>query len=91
MPRENIGRAIKKASGADADTYMEVAYEGYAPNGIAVFIECTTDNINRTVADVRAIFNKNGGELGKNGSLEFLFNRKGVFMIPKNNISKFHN
>jgi len=68
MPRENIERAIKKASGSDADTYMEVTYEGYAPNGVAIFIECTTDNINRTVADVRAVFNKNGGELGKNGS-----------------------
>ena len=81
MPRENIERAIKKASGSDADTYLEVTYEGYAPNGIAIFIECTTDNINRTVADVRAIFNKNDGELGKNGSLEFLFDRKGLFVI----------
>ena len=62
MPLENIKRAIKKASGSDADTYTEVTYEGYAPSGIAVFVECTTDNINRTVADVRAIFNKNGGE-----------------------------
>ncbi len=87
MPRENVERAIKKASGNDADSYMEVTYEGYAPNGIAIFIECTTDNINRTVADVRAIFNKNGGELGKNGSLEFLFERKGVFIINKSEIS----
>ena len=86
MPRENIDRAIKKASGNDADTYIEVTYEGYAPNGIAIFIECTTDNINRTVADIRAIFNKNGGELGKNGSLEFLFERKGIFMINKEDI-----
>tara|TARA_B100000902_G_scaffold386691_1_gene429688 strand:+ start:463 stop:1215 length:753 start_codon:yes stop_codon:yes gene_type:complete len=85
MPRENIERAIKKASGGDADTYTEVTYEGYAPNGIAIFIECTTDNINRTVADVRAIFNKNGGELGKNGSLEFLFERKGFFLIDLTN------
>ena len=87
MPRENVERAIKKAVGSDADAYMEVTYEGYAPHGIAVFIECTTDNINRTVADVRSIFNKNGGELGKNGSLEFLFERKGVFIIKKENIS----
>ena len=83
MPRENIDRAIQKASGQDANTYTEVTYEGYAPNGIAFFIECATDNINRTVADIRAIFNKNGGELGKNGSLEFLFRRKGVFTIEK--------
>ena len=87
MPRENIERAIKKASGSDADTYMEVTYEGYAPNGVAIFIECTTDNINRTVADVRAVFNKNGGELGKNGSLEFLFDRKGLFLIKKDEIN----
>ena len=86
MPRENVDRAIKKASGSDADTYMEVTYEGYAQNGIAIFIECTTDNINRTVADIRAIFNKNGGELGKNGSLEFLFERKGVFITSTENI-----
>jgi len=83
MPRENIDRAIKKASGNDGSTYSEVTYEGYAPHGIAIFIECTTDNINRTVADVRAIFNKNGGELGKNGSLEFLFEKKGVFIFEK--------
>ena len=83
MPKDNVERAIKKAGGSDAETYLEVTYEGYAPNGIAVFIECTTDNINRTVADVRAIFNKTGGELGKNGSLEFLFERKGGFIIKK--------
>jgi len=83
MPKDNVDRAIKKAGGADAETYLEVTYEGYAPNGIAIFIECTTDNINRTVADVRAIFNKTGGELGKNGSLEFLFERKGVFIIKQ--------
>ena len=83
MPKDTVQRAIKKASGDDAEAYMEVTYEGYAPHGIAVFIECTTDNINRTVADLRAIFNKTGGELGKNGSLEFLFSRKGVFLIGK--------
>ncbi len=86
MPKDNVQRAINKASGDEADTYMEVTYEGYAPGGVAVFVECTTDNINRTVADVRAIFNKTGGELGKNGSLEFLFQRKGVFIIPKNQL-----
>ena len=87
MPKENIERAIKKATGNDAANYSELTYEGYAPYGIAIFIECTTDNINRTVADVRAIFNKYGGELGKNGALEFLFERKGVFIIDKNNIN----
>ena len=87
MPRENVQRAIKKASGSDAEIYLEVTYEGYAPYGIAVVIECTTDNINRTVADVRAVFNKNGGELGKNGSLEFLFEKKGVFIIEAEKMS----
>ena len=81
MPKDTVQRAIKKAAGDDAENYIEATYEGYAPFGVAVFIECTTDNINRTVADVRAIFNKSGGELGKNGSLEFLFSRKGMFLI----------
>ena len=83
MPKENVQRAIKKASGDDADTYFEATYEGYAPSGIAIFIECTTDNINRTVAEVRSVFNKSGGELGKNGSLEYLFEKKGIFLIDK--------
>ena len=87
MPKDNVERAIKKACGADADTYIEVTYEGYGPSGIAIFIECTTDNINRTVADIRAIFNKTGGDLGKNGSLEFLFDRKGVFNIKLQSIN----
>ena len=88
MPKDNVQRAIKKASGDDAETFFEVTYEGYAPNGIAVFIECTTDNINRTVAEVRSVFNKSGGELGKNGSLEFLFEKKGVFLIDKSEITQ---
>ncbi len=84
MPKDNIERAIKKASGADAANYQEVTFEGYAPNGIAVFVECTTDNNNRTVSGVRAIFSKYGGNLGTNGSLEFIFERKGVFDIKIN-------
>ena len=83
MPKDTIERAIKKASGADADNYETVTFEGYGPNGIAFFIECTTDNTNRTVASVRSIFSKNGGSLGSNGSLEFLFDRKGVFTIER--------
>lgn len=79
MPKDNIERAIKKASGAEADHYEELTYEGYATHGIAVFVECVTDNLNRTVAAVRAAFNKYGGSLGTNGSLEFIFDRKGVF------------
>lgn len=81
MPKDNIERAIKKGSGADATEYIETTYEGYAPHGVAVYVECTTDNLNRTVADVRAAFNKHGGSLGTNGSLEFIFNRTGVFDI----------
>ena len=86
MPKDTIERAIKKASGADADNYETVTFEGYGPNGIAFFIECTTDNTNRTVASVRSIFTKNGGSLGTNGSLEFLFDRKGVFTIERGKI-----
>lgn len=83
MPKDTIERAIKKASGADADNYEEVSFEGYGPHGIAFFVECTTNNTNRTVAKVREIFSKNDGSLGKNGSLEFLFERKGVFTIKR--------
>lgn len=86
MPKDTIERAIKKASGADADNYETVTFEGYGPNGIAIFVECTTDNTNRTVASVRSIFSKNGGSLGTNGSLEFLFDKKGVFVIEKEKI-----
>lgn len=83
MPKDTIERAIKKASGADADSYEQMTFEGYGPHGIAFFIECTTDNTNRTIASVRSIFSKNGGSLGTNGSLEFLFDRKGVFTLDK--------
>lgn len=86
MPKDNIERAIKKASGADADSYDQITFEGYGPHGIAIFIECTTDNTNRTVANIRAIFNKNNGTLGTNGSLEFIFNRTGVFTLDKENL-----
>ena len=86
MPKDTVERAIKKASSSNDETYIETTYEGYAPNGIALFIECTTDNINRTVANVRAVFNKHNGELGKNGSLEFLFKKMGVFSIESNTI-----
>jgi len=86
MPKDTIERAIKKASGADADNYELVTFEGYGPNGIAFFIECTTDNTNRTVASVRSIFSKNDGNLGTNGSLEFLFDKKGVFTIKRKKI-----
>ena len=82
MPKDNITRAIKKATDTDSENYNEVTYEGYGPGGIALFVEATTDNLKRTVANVRAIFSKYDGSLGTNGSLEFLFDRKGVFVIP---------
>ncbi|MFT4524948.1 MAG: YebC/PmpR family DNA-binding regulatory protein, partial [Bacteroidia bacterium] len=68
IPKDTIVRAIKKASGADSASYEEPTYEGYAPYGIAVFVECTTDNLNRTIASVRSVFTKRGGSLGTNGS-----------------------
>lgn len=86
MPKENIERAIKKASGADAASYTEMTLEGYAPYGIAIFVDCTTDNNNRTVANVRSYFNKCEGSLGTNGSLEFIFDRKGVFTIDSSQV-----
>ena len=86
MPKDTIERAIKKASGADSENYQAVSFEGYAPHGIAVFIECSTDNTNRTVASIRSIFTKNNGSLGTNGSLEFLFDKNGVFVLDKEKI-----
>ncbi len=81
MPKDNVERAIKKASGADAENYEEVTYEGYGQGGVAFFVECTTNNTTRTVANVRAVFNKFDGNLGKNGELAFIFDRKGIFTI----------
>lgn len=86
MPKDNVERAIKKASGADAENYEEITYEGYGQGGVAFFIECTTNNTTRTVANVRAIFNKFDGNLGKNGELSFIFDRKGIFTIDKSQI-----
>lgn len=87
MPKDNIERAIKKAVGADAVSYLETTFEGYAPHGIAVFAECLTDNNNRTVASIRSAFNKYGGNLGTNGSLSFLFDRKGTFILRNEGIN----
>ncbi len=82
MPKDTIERAIKKVEGGDVANYLEITYEGYGPSGSAIFVECTTDNLNRTVADVRSYFAKYDGSLGTNGSLEFIFDRRGVFVIP---------
>ncbi len=88
MPKENVERAIKKATSKDESDYKEVVYEGYGPFGIAIVVETATDNTTRTVANVRSYFNKHGGSLGTSGSLEFLFDHKCVFKIaPKDGIS----
>jgi len=87
MPKDNIERAIKKAVGSDAVSYIETTFEGYGPHGIAVFAECLTDNNNRTVAAVRSAFNKYGGNLGTKGSLSFLFDRKGIFTVVSEGLS----
>lgn len=85
MPKDNIQRIISKANSEEANL-QELTFEGYGPGGVAIFIECLSDNNNRTVSNIRAIFNKRGGNLGTNGSLNFLFERKGVFTIPQNQI-----
>ncbi|MEM8732351.1 MAG: YebC/PmpR family DNA-binding transcriptional regulator, partial [Pseudomonadota bacterium] len=77
MPKDNIERAIKKATGGDAEDYEEIRYEGYGPNGVAVIVEAMTDNRNRTASNVRSTFAKNGGNLGETGSVGFMFERKG--------------
>ncbi|MEM0996425.1 MAG: YebC/PmpR family DNA-binding transcriptional regulator [Bacteroidota bacterium] len=87
IPKDTIERAIKKGSGADGTSYEEVNYEGYAPNGVAVFVECATDNLNRTVANLRSYFSKSGGSLANSGSVAFLFERKGVFTLSVGDIS----
>jgi len=82
MPKDNIQRAINKAD-TDAANFQETTYEGYSPGGIAIYIECLTDNNNRTISNIRAVFSKYGGSIENNGSLNYLFDRKGVFTIPK--------
>jgi len=83
MPKDNIQRAINKGADKNSASFIECTYEGYAPGGIAIFIEATTDNQLRTVSNVRMYFNKNNGNLGTNGSLSFIFERKGIFVIPQ--------
>lgn len=83
MPKDNIERAIKKASGADAENYDEVRYEGYAPGGVAVIIEGLTDNRNRTAGEVRSYFTKAGGALAETGAVSFMFDRVGLIEFDK--------
>ncbi|MBO0947428.1 YebC/PmpR family DNA-binding transcriptional regulator [Fibrella forsythiae] len=81
MPKENVERAIKKASSKEQEDYKEIVYEGYAPHGVGLVIETATDNLNRTVANIRSYLNKLGGSLGTQGMLDFMFTRKSVFRI----------
>ncbi|OQX98552.1 MAG: YebC/PmpR family DNA-binding transcriptional regulator [Bacteroidetes bacterium 4572_128] len=82
MPKDNVQRAVNKAD-SGGENFEEMTFEGYGQGGVAIFVECLSDNNLRTVSSVRAVFNKRNGSLGKNGSLSFLFDRKGVFQIPK--------
>ena len=88
MPKDNIERAISKGKDKDAENFLELTYEGYLSHGIAIYIECTTDNQQRTISNVRAIFNKYSGNLGTKGSLSFLFDRKGIFAVPKGELDE---
>ncbi|WP_141735597.1 YebC/PmpR family DNA-binding transcriptional regulator [Oligoflexus tunisiensis] len=90
MPRDNIERAIKKGTGElEAEQYVEKVYEGYGPGGVAVMVECLTDNINRTVADVRHAFTKFGGNLGTEGSVGYMFHKKGTIVYQRSKIQDF--
>lgn len=86
MPKDNILRAIKNASEKSTENYKEFTLEGYGPHGVAVIIDCTTDNNNRTVGNIRSYFNKAGGNLGTNGSVEFMFLRYCLFKIGNKNL-----
>ena len=88
MPKETIQRAINKGADKDSASLTETTYEGKGPHGVALFIECTTDNLQRTVSNIRSHFNKHGGELGTNGSLAYLFERKGIFIVPKGDLKQ---
>lgn len=83
MPKDNIDSAIKRATGKDAADITELSYEGKGPHGVLFFIECATDNTNRTVSNIKSYFSKAGGSIVPSGSLEFMFERKAVFELPK--------
>ncbi|MBC6996061.1 YebC/PmpR family DNA-binding transcriptional regulator [Neolewinella lacunae] len=87
MPKANVDAAIKRATDKDTSNYEEVTFEGYGPHGIAVFVEATTDNNNRTVANIRHAFSKYGGSLGVNGSVDYMFERKGQFIVKAEDLA----
>ncbi|MBU0681536.1 MAG: YebC/PmpR family DNA-binding transcriptional regulator [Proteobacteria bacterium] len=89
MPKDNIDRAIKKGTGElEGETYEEIRYEGYGPGGVAVLVDCMTDNRNRTVGEVRFAFTKSGGNLGESGCVAFMFDRKGSIIIDKEEVDE---
>ncbi|PLX49620.1 MAG: YebC/PmpR family DNA-binding transcriptional regulator [Desulfobulbaceae bacterium] len=89
MPKDNIERAVKKGTGElEGETYEEILYEGYGPGGVAVLVECMTDNRNRTVGEVRHAFSKSGGNLGESGCVAFMFDRKGSILVDKESIDE---
>ena len=90
MPKDNIERAIARGSGSDAnaDAYETVIYEGYGPSGVAVLVEALTDNRNRTASEVRHVFSKNDGNLGTSGAVAWLFERRGVVMVPEDGVDE---
>ncbi len=89
MPADNIERAIKKGTGElEGVNYEDVTYEGYGPGGVAIFLECVTDNKNRTTPEIRHLFSKYGGNLGENGSVSYMFNRKGYIIIEKDKVDE---
>lgn len=89
MPKDNISRAIGKGTGGgDGETYEEILYEGYGPGGVAILVECMTDNRNRTVADVRHYFSKSNGNLGENGCVAWMFDKKGQILVDRETITE---
>ena len=90
VPNDNIDRAVKRGSGAEAGgaDYQTIMYEGYGPNGVAVLIECLTDNRNRAASDVRVAMTRNGGSMADPGSVSYLFSRKGVVIVPKGSLTE---
>ena len=90
VPNDNIDRALKRGSGVEAGgaDWQTIMYEGYGPNGVAVLIECLTDNRNRAASDVRVAMTRNGGSMADPGSVSYMFNRKGVVMVPKGELSE---
>jgi YebC/PmpR family DNA-binding regulatory protein len=89
MPKDNIERAIKKGTGElEGAVYEEISYEGYGPGGVAVLVDCMTDNKNRTVADIRHAFSKSGGNLGETGCVSWMFDKKGSILVDKDTIGE---